>query len=92
MAYFKAVLEKDSEWFDEHNPTEMASKIAKECVTIQRGSGEKVGQVVMSWCGFILGFVFAFILGWLYTLILFGMAPIIGLTGVMMTMSMESGF
>lgn len=34
MAYFSAVLEKDAEWFDEHNPTEMASKIAKECVTI----------------------------------------------------------
>jgi ABC-type multidrug transport system fused ATPase/permease subunit len=91
MAYFKAVLEKDSTWFDEHNPTEMASKIAKETVTIQRGSGEKVGQVVMSWSGFILGFVFAFIIGWLYTCILFGMAPLIGFTGILMTLSMESG-
>lgn len=46
----------------------------------------------MSFSGFILGFIFSFILGWLYTCILFGMAPIIAFTGVLMTMSMETGF
>lgn len=34
IKYFEAVLEKDAEWFDHNNPTEMASKIAKEVVTI----------------------------------------------------------
>jgi len=43
VKYFETVLEKDAEWFDQNNPTEMASKIAKEVVTIQRGSGEKIG-------------------------------------------------
>ena len=43
MAYFQSVLEKDASWFDENNPTEMSSKISKEIVTIQRGSGEKIG-------------------------------------------------
>jgi hypothetical protein len=42
--------------------------------------------------GFIFGFLFAFLLGWLYTLILFGMAPIFALTGVFMVLSLESGF
>ena len=70
----------------------MASKIAKEVVTIQRGSGEKIGSVVMSVSNFLLGFVAAFFLGWLYTVILFGMAPIIGFTGVAMAVSMEDGF
>ena len=42
--------------------------------------------------GFFLSFIFAFILGWLYTIILFGMAPIIASTGVLMAMSMEDGF
>jgi ABC-type multidrug transport system fused ATPase/permease subunit len=92
LTYFKSVLEKDAEWFDSHNPTEMASKIAKECITIQRGSGEKIGQLCMATSGFFLGFVFAFVWGWLYTLILFGMAPIIALTGIFMAMSMEKGF
>jgi ABC-type multidrug transport system fused ATPase/permease subunit len=43
IRYFQAVLEKDATWFDNNNPTEMASRIAKEVVTIQRGSGEKIG-------------------------------------------------
>ena len=34
VAYFKSVLEKDAAWFDENNPSEMASKISKECQTI----------------------------------------------------------
>jgi hypothetical protein len=46
----------------------------------------------MSVSVFVLGFTAAFILGWLYTLILFGMAPIIAATGVSMAISMEDGF
>ena len=34
IKYFESVLEKDATWFDKNNPTEMASKIAKEVVTI----------------------------------------------------------
>ena len=41
---------------------------------------------------FFLGFAAAFALGWLYTLILFGMAPIIASTGVLMAVAMEDGF
>ena len=33
-AYFRATIEKDSEWFDEHDSTEMASKISKEVSAI----------------------------------------------------------
>ena len=46
----------------------------------------------MATSGFFLGFIFAFWWGWFYTIILFGMAPIIALTGVFMAMSMEKGF
>jgi len=46
----------------------------------------------MSVSVFFLGFTAAFLLGWLYTLILFGMAPIIASTGVAMAVSMEDGF
>lgn len=46
----------------------------------------------MSFTTFILGFGLAFFLGWLYTLILFGMAPIIAMTGILMAVAMEDGF
>ena len=46
----------------------------------------------MSITTFLLGFVAAFILGWLYTLILFGMAPIIAATGFLEVLAMGDGF
>jgi hypothetical protein len=36
LKYFKEALEKDSAFYDkEEDPTEMGSKIAKECASIQ---------------------------------------------------------
>ena len=34
LAYFRATIEKDAKWFDQHNATEMASKISKEVSAI----------------------------------------------------------
>ena len=53
-------MRKDAAYYDEHNPTEMAAKIAKETSAMQRGLGEKVGSIIMSFTSFLLGFVFAF--------------------------------
>lgn len=66
----------------------MASKISKECSAIQRGTGDKVGNVVMSVAGFFLGFAFAFYWGWLLTLILLATLPVMILSGVGMAVSM----
>lgn len=89
--YFKKCLEKDAAYYDIQNPAEMASKITKECSSIQRGTGEKVGNIVMSCGGFLLGFVFAFTFGWLFTLILLATLPVLLLVGVGMAMSMMGG-
>lgn len=32
--YFEKCLEKDADWYDQNNPTEMASRISKECAAI----------------------------------------------------------
>jgi len=89
--YFRKCLEKNSAWFDENSPTELASKISKETAAIQRGSGEKVGNLIMSISSFFFGFIFAFYWGWLMTLILLGLMPLMLLTGVGMAAAMGSG-
>lgn len=70
----------------------MAAKISKETTAIQRGVGEKVGNVLMSACSFSFGFLFAFYWGWMLTLILLAGLPIMGFMGVGMAMSMSEGF
>jgi hypothetical protein len=37
-------MEKDSEWFDENDPTEFASKIALETEAIKKSTSDKVGK------------------------------------------------
>lgn len=90
--YFAKTLTKDSEWFDNNNPGEMASKISKEVSAIQRGTGEKVGNLTMFVTSFVFGFAFAFYYGWLLTLIIMGGIPFLLLAAGGMAFSLQSGF
>jgi len=69
----------------------MAAKIAKETSAIQRGIGEKVGNVLMNYCSFFFGFAFAFYWGWLMTLILLACFPVIMLMGIGMAIAKTDG-
>ena len=70
----------------------MAAKIAKETNAIQRGTGEKVGNVLMSVTSFVCGFLLAFYWGWLLTCILLAGFPVMAVLSTGMAMSMETGF
>jgi len=91
MIYFEKCLEKDAAFFDTNSPAEMSARISKEISAIQRGLGEKVGNLVMSGWMFVFGFGLAFYWGWLLSLILMGSIPFVALTGVGMAMSLETG-
>jgi ABC-type multidrug transport system fused ATPase/permease subunit len=67
----------------------MSAKISKEIAAIQRGLGEKVGNIIMSLSMLILGFVIAFIWGWKLSLIMLGIVPLLGVTGAGMAMSLD---
>lgn len=85
-------MRKDAAYYDEHNPTEMASKIAKETAAIQRGTGEKLGNIIMAFTSFLLGFAFAFLWGWLLTCILLAGFPVMAVMGTGMAYAMQDGF
>ena len=66
----------------------MASKISKEVSAIQRGSGEKIGNLITSYSSFVFGISFSFYFGWVYTLILLAILPVMALAGIVMAISM----
>ena len=66
----------------------MASKISKEVSAIQRGSGEKIGNFIMSYSSFVFGIAFSFYFGWVFTLILLAILPFMALSGFVMALSM----
>lgn len=79
--YFRQCLEKDAYFYDQQNPTEMASKIAKEMTAMKKGLGSKVGNIGMGVFSFIFGIGFSFYWGWLMTLILMGFMPVMIVSG-----------
>lgn len=84
-------IEKDAQYYDLNNPTEMAARIAKETAAIQRAIGEKFGNIVMSAASFFLGYAFAFYWGWKLTLILLACFPVMMCTGTVLGVSLQGG-
>ena len=91
IEYFRAAIRKDATYYDKHNPNEMATKISKEVEAIQRGSSDKMGQIVGNTIGFFAGFAFAFYWGWEFTLILMGVTPLLSITLTIMIWGFTSG-
>lgn len=91
LRYFEACLEKDADFYDKNNPTEMTSRISKECSAIQRGIGEKFGNIIMSVSSFIFGYAFAFTIGWILTLILLGGLPLMMCVGGVLGVVVQGG-
>lgn len=79
--YLEAILEQECAWFDQVNYTELSSRIARETSAIQKGLGEKAGQLTLNGCMFFAGLAVGFYMGWLLALVLLGMIPAIGIIG-----------
>jgi len=69
----------------------MASRIAKECSAVQRGSGENLGKLIYSMSGFFFAFIFAFYWGYIFTFILLACVPIVICVFGFFAMNMQSG-
>jgi ABC-type bacteriocin/lantibiotic exporter with double-glycine peptidase domain len=58
---------------------------------IQRGIGEKIGELYGTCFLFVLGYFFAFFIGWEFTLILLGSIPVIMVAGIIMAKAGKAG-
>ena len=69
----------------------MASRISKEVSAMQRATGEKFGNIIMSVASFFLGYVFSFWWGWILTCILLGGLPVMICVGTVLGVSVSGG-
>ena len=75
--YFKAIMGKDSTWFDANNPNELATKISKESMMVYRGIGEKIGDLYGIISQVLVGYAIALTISWECTLIFLGAMPLV---------------
>lgn len=69
----------------------MASRISKEVSAIQRGIGEKFGNIIMSLASFVFGYAFSFYWGWILSLILLGGLPVMICIGGALGLAVSGG-
>ena len=77
LKYLESVLKQDIQWFEENDPQSLAAKISQESTAIQVATGEKIANIIMSLSMTSAGFVFAFYIGWKFTLVTLVTIPII---------------
>lgn len=76
--YFRKALEKDSAYYDKHDPTRMTSKIKSEMEALT-DVGHINGGKINAQVGFVICLLFSFLSGWLITTIIVGGILVIGL-------------
>ncbi|KAF8043093.1 hypothetical protein BT93_A1440 [Corymbia citriodora subsp. variegata] len=80
--YLKTILRQDVAFFDkETNTGEVVGRMSGDTVLIQNAMGEKVGTFIQLVSTFVAGFMIAFTKGWLLTLIMLTMIPLLVIAG-----------
>lgn len=72
--------------------TELPSRLTRECQAIQKALGEKMGQLLLALAMSCSGLFFAFFRGWLMSLILFAVFPIMMIAATIISTAIKSGF
>lgn len=85
--YLKTILQQDIAFYDkETNTGEVVGRMSGDTVLIQDAMGEKVGKFVQLISTFIGGFVIAFTKGWLLTLVMLSVIPLLVISGGAMSL------
>ncbi|KAG2693166.1 hypothetical protein I3843_08G080500 [Carya illinoinensis] len=78
--YLKAILRQDVTFFDkETNTGEIVGRMSGDTVSIQDAMGEKAGKFLQLISTFIGGFIISFTRGWLLTIILCSIIPLLAI-------------
>ena len=80
--YLRSLLKQEIGWFDTINQSELAAKFSTDCLAFQGAIGEKVGTLIMTISMGFVGFIIAFLHGWMMTLIVAVSLPFIAIGGI----------
>ncbi|KAL9257085.1 ABC transporter B family member 11-like protein [Drosera capensis] len=86
--YLKTILRQDIGFFDkESNTGEVVGRMSGDTVLIQDAMGEKVSKFIQLVAVFIGGFVIAFVKGWLLTLVMLAIIPLLVVAGLLIAVT-----
>lgn len=77
MQYLKSLLRQEIGWFDSINQAELSSQFSSDTMAFQGALSDKIPLILYVIAMAISGMVVAFAKGWLLTLVLLGVFPIL---------------
>ncbi|XP_020593545.1 ABC transporter B family member 11-like [Phalaenopsis equestris] len=84
--YLKAILRQEIAFFDMETSTgEVVGRMSGDTVLIQDAMGEKVGKFIQLISTFFGGFIVAFVQGWLLSLVMLSIIPLVVVAGALMS-------
>ncbi|XP_023932082.1 multidrug resistance protein 1A isoform X3 [Lingula anatina] len=85
LAFFRSVLHQEIGWFDTHEPGELNTRMSDDISKIAAGINEKLGQFFQGIAAALASLILAFVKGWLLTLVVLAVSPLIILASGIMT-------
>ncbi|CAB4029928.1 multidrug resistance 1-like, partial [Paramuricea clavata] len=80
-AFFKSILRQEMAWFDTNDAGELNSRLSDDLNKIADGIGHKFASFQYCIAGFICGYILGFFYGWILTLVILSLFPVIALSG-----------
>eukprot|EP00887_Chlorella_sp_A99_P001633 scaffold8.g1633.t1 len=81
--FLRAALQQEVAFYDtQATAAHMLQCISDDCFQVQRGMGEKVGQVLSSLGSCFSGLILAFTYGWSMTLVMLSLIPVMFIVGI----------
>ena len=82
IAYFEKSLKQDVAFYDRQSSKKIVERLKDEITIVRQGLGENYAYAVQSFTVFLVGFIVAFIRGWLLTLLALPGFPVIIFIGL----------
>ena len=83
-------MRQETGWFDSFNYNELSSRVVKECGSINKAIGEKVGLMIFAIGMTVCGLVISIVNGWSLALANFAVGPFIGIAALFFGKTIES--
>ncbi|KAJ9437003.1 Multidrug resistance protein 1 [Diplonema papillatum] len=89
-AYFEAVMRQEPAWFDIHKTGALTARLHGDTKIIHTGISERASFFFMHTTTIISSYTIGFVYSWRLTLILLSLAPLLGISGVLMFLSLTT--
>ena len=87
--YYKALIDQEIAWYDEHDPNKIVTKVTTNITHIETATGEKMSLMLTTLVTSLVSIFFAFFKCWQLSLMMMATLPALLITGIFFFKSLQ---